>query len=33
MTLKNKEKPMMTPQQAREFAARWLPAWTGNDPE
>lgn len=23
----------MTPQQAREFAARWLPAWTGNDPE
>jgi ketosteroid isomerase-like protein len=23
----------VTPEQAREFAARWLPAWTGNDPE
>ncbi len=23
----------MTPEQAREFAARWLPAWTGNNPE
>lgn len=23
----------LTPEQAREFAARWLPAWTGNDPE
>jgi hypothetical protein len=22
----------MTPDEAREFAARWLPAWTGNDP-
>ncbi len=22
----------MSPDQAREFAARWLPAWTGNDP-
>jgi ketosteroid isomerase-like protein len=22
----------MTPAEAREFAARWLPAWTGNDP-
>jgi SnoaL-like domain len=21
------------PEEAREFAARWLPAWTGNDPE
>ncbi len=24
---------MMTKEQAREFAARWLPAWTGNNPE
>ncbi len=24
---------MMTKEQAREFAAEWLPAWTGNDPE
>jgi hypothetical protein len=24
---------MMTREQAREFAAKWLPAWTGNDPE
>jgi hypothetical protein len=24
---------MMTREQARAFAARWLPAWTGNDPE
>ena len=24
---------MMTPQQAREFADRWLRAWTGNNPE
>ena len=24
---------MMTKEQAREFASRWLPAWTGNDPE
>jgi hypothetical protein len=24
---------MMTPEQAREFASRWLPAWTGNDAE
>jgi hypothetical protein len=24
---------MMNPDQAREFAGRWLPAWTGNDPE
>lgn len=23
----------MTPEAARAFAARWLPAWTGNDPE
>ncbi len=23
----------MTKDQAREFASRWLPAWTGNDPE
>jgi hypothetical protein len=23
----------LTPEQAREFAARWLPAWTGNEPE
>ncbi len=23
----------MTPEQAREFAARWLPAWTGNNPQ
>jgi len=23
---------MMTKEQAREFASRWLPAWTGNDP-
>jgi hypothetical protein len=22
----------MTPEEARQFAARWLPAWTGNDP-
>jgi hypothetical protein len=22
----------MTPAEAREFAAQWLPAWTGNDP-
>ena len=22
----------MTKQEARAFAARWLPAWTGNDP-
>ena len=24
---------MMTKEQAREFASKWLPAWTGNDPE
>jgi hypothetical protein len=24
--------PLMTPGEAREFATRWLPAWTGNDP-
>ena len=24
---------MMTREQAREFASRWLPAWTGNEPE
>jgi hypothetical protein len=24
---------MMTKEQAREFALRWLPAWTGNNPE
>lgn len=24
---------MMTSEQAREFASRWLPAWTGNEPE
>lgn len=24
---------MMTALQAREFANRWLPAWTGNDPQ
>ena len=24
---------MMTREKAREFAARWLPAWTGNRPE
>ena len=24
---------MVTVEQAREFASRWLPAWTGNDPE
>ena len=23
----------MTPEEARRFAERWLPAWTGNDPE
>ena len=23
----------MNPEEAREFASRWLPAWTGNDPE
>lgn len=23
----------MTRDEAREFAAQWLPAWTGNDPE
>ncbi len=23
---------VMTKEQAREFASRWLPAWTGNDP-
>ena len=23
----------MTPDEAREFAARWLPAWSGNNPE
>jgi ketosteroid isomerase-like protein len=23
----------LTEAEAREFAARWLPAWTGNDPE
>lgn len=23
----------MTREEAREFAAKWLPAWTGNDPE
>jgi hypothetical protein len=22
----------MTPTEARQFAARWLPAWTGNEP-
>ncbi len=24
---------MVTPEQAREFASRWLPAWSGNEPE
>lgn len=24
---------MLTKEQAREFASRWLPAWTGNEPE
>jgi len=24
---------MMTREQAREFASRWLPAWPGNEPE
>lgn len=24
---------MMTEEQAREFASKWLPAWTGNNPE
>lgn len=24
---------MMTQDEAKEFASRWLPAWTGNDPE
>jgi SnoaL-like domain len=23
----------LSAEQAREFAGRWLPAWTGNDPE
>ncbi len=23
----------LTQEEAREFAGRWLPAWTGNDPE
>jgi hypothetical protein len=23
----------MTREEAREFASRWLPAWTGNDPD
>ncbi len=23
----------MTREEAKEFASRWLPAWTGNDPE
>ena len=23
----------LTKEEAREFASRWLPAWTGNDPE
>ena len=23
----------LTAEEAREFASRWLPAWTGNDPE
>ena len=23
----------LTPEEARDFAGRWLPAWTGNDPE
>jgi hypothetical protein len=23
----------MTSSEARDFASRWLPAWTGNDPE
>jgi steroid delta-isomerase-like uncharacterized protein len=24
---------MMSKEQAKDFASRWLPAWTGNDPE
>ncbi len=24
---------MMTREEAKEFASRWLPAWTGNEPE
>jgi len=24
---------MMTAKEAKEFADRWLPAWTGNNPE
>jgi hypothetical protein len=27
------DEKMMTKEEAREFASRWLPAWTGNDPE
>ena len=23
----------LSPEEAKEFAGRWLPAWTGNDPE
>jgi hypothetical protein len=31
--LKEEGREMMTKDEAREFASRWLPAWTGNDPE
>jgi hypothetical protein len=32
--LKRKElMKMMTRQQAKDFAASWLPAWTGNEPQ
>ena len=24
---------MMTKEEAKEFSSRWLPAWTGNEPE
>ena len=30
---KHDHDPMMTKQEAAEFASRWLPAWTGNRPE
>jgi len=24
---------MMTKEEAKEFSSRWLPTWTGNEPE
>ena len=32
-TKQQREENMKTKEQAGEYTSRWLPAWTGNDPE